>query len=151
MKYDASSRASSPAMPLSHAHARNIPEWVAPASGGRSDGNSPPLCQDASSYFILFSRITSVITEPEPAIIHFKNTRKSGFVCITLLSRRFFHFIMVRIIIAISKTQGTSLADSITVLAVLVVFVSNPAAARIEMKVGWCHRCKIPRIHLKTS
>ena len=31
-------------------------------------------------------QITSVITEPEPAIIHFKNTRKSGFVCITLLS-----------------------------------------------------------------
>ena len=30
--------------------------------------------------------ITSVITEPEPAIIHFKNTRKSGFACITLLS-----------------------------------------------------------------
>ena len=33
------------------------------------------------------SVITSVITEPEPAIIHFKNTRKSGFACITLLSR----------------------------------------------------------------
>ena len=31
------------------------------------------------------SVITSVITEPEPAIIHFKNTRKSGFACITLL------------------------------------------------------------------
>ena len=30
--------------------------------------------------------ITPVITEPEPAIHHFKNTRKSGFVCITLLS-----------------------------------------------------------------
>ena len=29
--------------------------------------------------------ITAVITEPEPAIIHFKNTRKSGFACITLL------------------------------------------------------------------
>ena len=32
------------------------------------------------------SRITSVITEPEPAIIHFKTTRKSGFACIALLS-----------------------------------------------------------------
>ena len=30
--------------------------------------------------------ITAVITEPEQAINHFKNTRKSGFVCITLLS-----------------------------------------------------------------
>jgi hypothetical protein len=27
-----------------------------------------------------------VITEPEPAIILLKNTRKSGFACITLLS-----------------------------------------------------------------
>ena len=34
----------------------------------------------------VLSDITSVITEPEPAIIHFKNTRKSGFACITLLS-----------------------------------------------------------------
>ena len=33
------------------------------------------------------SGITSVITEPERAIIHFKNTRKSGFACITLLFR----------------------------------------------------------------
>jgi hypothetical protein len=31
------------------------------------------------------SMITSVITEPERAIIHFKTTRKSGFACITLL------------------------------------------------------------------
>jgi hypothetical protein len=30
--------------------------------------------------------ITAVITEPERAINHFKNTRKSGFVCITLFS-----------------------------------------------------------------
>ena len=30
--------------------------------------------------------ITFAITEPEPAIIHFKSTRKSGFACITLLS-----------------------------------------------------------------
>ena len=35
----------------------------------------------------VLSVITSVITEPEPAINHFKNTRKSGFACITLLSR----------------------------------------------------------------
>ena len=32
------------------------------------------------------SEITSAITEPEPAIIHFNNTRKSGFACIALLS-----------------------------------------------------------------
>ena len=30
--------------------------------------------------------ITPVITEPERMTIHFKNTRKSGFACITLLS-----------------------------------------------------------------
>lgn len=30
---------------------------------------------------------TGTITEPGPAIIHFKNTRKSSFACITLLSR----------------------------------------------------------------
>ena len=34
------------------------------------------------------SVITSVITEPELAIIHFKNTRKSGFACITLLPKQ---------------------------------------------------------------
>ena len=34
----------------------------------------------------MLSDITAVITEPEPAINHFKNTRKSGFACITLLS-----------------------------------------------------------------
>ena len=33
----------------------------------------------------MVSGITSVITEPESAIIHFKNTLKSGFACITLL------------------------------------------------------------------
>ena len=36
--------------------------------------------------FGMLSQITSVITEPEPAIIHSKTTRKSGFACITLLS-----------------------------------------------------------------
>ena len=35
---------------------------------------------------ICSSGISAVITEPEPAIIQFKNTRKSGFACITLLS-----------------------------------------------------------------
>ena len=33
------------------------------------------------------SCITSAITEPEPAIVHFKTTRKSGFACIALLCR----------------------------------------------------------------
>ena len=40
--------------------------------------------------------ITSVITEPERLIIHFKSTCKSGFVCITLL----FGAIAVRILVA---------------------------------------------------
>ena len=35
----------------------------------------------------LVSRITSAITEPETAIVHFNTTRKSGFACIALLSR----------------------------------------------------------------
>ena len=39
-----------------------------------------------AKFVVHLSRITSVITEPERMIIHFKNTRKSGFACITLLS-----------------------------------------------------------------
>ena len=47
-----------------------------------------PACshQRLSKNVVLSGMITSVITEPERLIIHFKNTRKSGFVCITLLS-----------------------------------------------------------------
>ena len=37
----------------------------------------------------ILSRITAAITEPEPAIIHLKNTRKPGFACIALLSTVF--------------------------------------------------------------
>ena len=41
------------------------------------------------------SVITSVITEPEPAIVHFKSTRKSGFACITLLCLVFIFIVQV--------------------------------------------------------
>ena len=52
------------------------------------------------------SRITSVITEPEqpePAIIHFKNTRKSGFVCIALLSTAACPYSKARIVTEIRR------------------------------------------------
>ena len=44
-----------------------------------------------------FSDVTSAITEPELAIVHFKTTRKSGFACIALvrLAWRVFYGVQV--------------------------------------------------------
>ncbi|CAB4392224.1 unnamed protein product [Rhizophagus irregularis] len=41
----------SPARSCKAHQATNMPMCVAPASGGKSAGKSPPVCQDASSYF----------------------------------------------------------------------------------------------------
>ena len=43
------------------------------------------LGESADPQGIFASGITATITEPEPAIVHFRNTRKPGFACITSL------------------------------------------------------------------
>ena len=54
--------------------------------------DAPAIPAILSAIFILFRGwqksvwITAAITEPEPAIVHSKTTRKSGFACIALLS-----------------------------------------------------------------